>query len=95
VIRIVILAVFIASGLYGLRESGVLDRAGLLGSCETVQTAATVEGEWLGCQGGRLSGAPDLSNDSCRKGATRDGVTYWYCPEKLVAGNSSDESTSP
>ena len=84
-IRILLVAVLIASGLYGLRESGALDRTGLLGTCETVASSAAEEGEWLGCQGGRFSGAPDLSRDSCRKGATRNGVTYWYCPEKLVS----------
>lgn len=93
--RIVVLAVMIASGLYGLRETGVLDRAGLLGTCETVAASATDgEGEWLACKGGRLSGAPDLSRDSCRKGATRLGVTYWYCPEKLVTDRPGGDGSS-
>ena len=83
-----VLAILIASGLYGLREAGVLDRAELLGRCESVQTVVQ-EGEWLACRGGRLSDAPDLSRDSCRRGATRDGVTYWYCPERLVADGQS------
>ncbi len=82
--RILVVAILIASGLYGLRETGVLDRAELLGSCKTVRSAPAVEGEWLACRGGRISGAPDLSRDSCRESATREGVTYWYCPEKLV-----------
>ncbi len=93
-LRIVVLAVFIASGLYGLRESGALDQAGLLGHCDAVKTAAITEGEWLGCRGGRLNGAPDLSHDGCRKGATQKGVTYWYCPEKLVSDRNSDEGAS-
>lgn len=80
-----VVAVLIASGLYGLRESGALDRTGLLGTCETVVTSRSDEGEWLACRGGSLSGAPDLSRDSCRKGTTRKGITYWYCPEKLVS----------
>ena len=84
-IRVVIVAVLIASGLYGLRESGLVDRTGLLGACETVVSSAAEEGEWLACKGGRLSGSPDLSRDSCRKGTTRKGITYWYCPEKLVS----------
>lgn len=83
--RTLAVTLLVASALYGLKESGAFDRAGLLGACETVPTAAATEGEWLACRGGRLSGAPDLSRDSCRKGATRGEVTYWYCPEKLVA----------
>ena len=84
-LRVLVVAVLIASGLYGLRESGVLDRTGLLGTCETVVSAAAEEGEWLACKGGRFSGSPDLSRDSCRKGTTRKGITYWYCPERLVS----------
>jgi hypothetical protein len=91
VLRILVVAILIASGLYGAREAGVLDRAGLLGSCKTVESAVVEDGEWLACRGGSLSDAPDLSRDSCRRGATRDGVTYWYCPERLVA----DKGASP
>jgi hypothetical protein len=85
VLRTLVVALLIASGLYGLKESGALDRTGLLGTCETVTTARAEEGEWQACRGGRISGPPDLARDSCRKGATRDGITYWYCPEKLVS----------
>ena len=39
-LRVFVVAILIVSGLYGLRESGALDRTGLLGTCETVVTAA-------------------------------------------------------
>lgn len=94
-LRVFVVAILIVSGLYGLRESGALDRTGLLGTCETVVTARTKDGEWLACRGGRFSGAADLARDSCRKGATRDGVTYWYCPERLVGGRDGSAGASP
>ena len=94
-IRVLVIVTLLASGLYGLRESGALDRTGLLGTCTTVVTAKTEDGEWLACRGGRFSGGPDLARDSCRKGATRAGVTYWYCPERLVGGRDGTVGESP
>ena len=87
-LKVFAVAILLVSVMYGVKERGLLDRTGLLGTCEVVAQATTEEGEWLACRGGRLSGTPDLARDSCRKGVTRKGVTYWYCPEKLVGGHN-------
>lgn len=90
--RVLVVAVLIASILALAKKERVLDRTGLLGSCSAVEAAAPHGGQWLACRSGDLTGYPDLSQDSCRRGGTRGEVRYWICPTPLVAGRSSDET---
>jgi hypothetical protein len=90
--RIALAAALVASALAAARHEHVLDRAGLLGSCTAVAGATERGGQWLECRPGDLTGYPDLSQDSCTRGAMRGEVRYWRCPTALVAGRSSDET---
>ena len=89
--RIVVAAVLIASVLVLVKQDRVLDRTGLLGSCVALTAPAPEGGQWLECRPGRLTGYPDLSQDSCTRRGTRGEVRYWICPTAIVGGRSSDE----
>lgn len=92
--RIVVVAGLIASVLAFAKEERLLDRTGLLGGCAAVEAAAPDGGQWLACRPGGLTGYPDLSKDSCRRGGMRGEVRYWVCPTRLVGGRSSDETAT-
>lgn len=90
--RILVVAALVASLLAFAKHERVLDRTGLLGSCTAVAAPAPDGGQWLACRPGELTGYPDLSQDSCRRGGMRGDVRYWICPTSLVGGRSSDET---
>lgn len=92
--RVVIVAGLIASLLALAKEERVLDRTGLLGGCARVEASAPDGGHWLACRPGELTGYPDLSKDSCRRGGMRGEVRYWICPTPLVAGRTADETAT-
>ena len=90
--RTALAAALVASALAAAHHERVLDRAGLLGSCSPAAAATDVGGQWLECRPGDLTGYPDLTQDSCTRGAMRGEVRYWRCPTALVAGRSTDET---
>lgn len=92
--RIALAAALVASVLAAAQHERVLDRAGLLGSCRPVGAATVDGGQWLECRPGDLTGYPDLSNDSCQNAGMRGEVRYWRCPTALVAGRSSNETST-
>jgi hypothetical protein len=89
--RIVFVAAMIASILALGRHERVRDRAGLVGSCSTLAAPAPQGGQWLECRPGKLSGYPDLSQDSCTRRGMRGEARYWICPTALVAAHSPNE----
>jgi hypothetical protein len=93
-VKLIVVAGLIASLLAVAKEQRVLDRTGLLGRCTAVVAAAPNGGQWLACEPGQLTGYPDLSKDSCRRGGMRGDVRYWICPTQLVAGRAADETAT-
>lgn len=89
--RIVFAAAMIASVLALAKHERVLDRTGLFGSCAQLAAPAPEGGQWLECRAGRLTGYPDLSQDSCMSGGLRGGAHYWICPTAFVAARSPYE----
>jgi hypothetical protein len=89
--RTAVAAALVASALAAAQHEGLIDRVGLLGSCTPVSAAAPDGSQWLECRRGELTGYPDLSRDSCRRGALRGEVRYWLCPTTLVAARSTAE----
>ena len=83
--RVLVVAALIASFLALAKSERILDRTGLLGSCSELTAPAPKGGRWLACTPGELTGYPDLSRDSCTRGAMRGEVRYWICPAALVA----------
>ena len=69
----------------------VLDRTGLFGSCAVSTSPAPEGGQWLECRPGRLTGSPDLSQDSCTSGGLRGEARLWICPTTLIAVRSPHE----
>lgn len=92
--RTALAAALVASVLAAAHHERVLDRAGLLGSCSPVAAATEDGGQWLECRPGELTGYPDLSQDACTRGDMRGEVRYWHCPTALVAGRSSNETST-
>ena len=90
--RFVVAAAIVASLFAIAKEQRVLDRAGILGSCEALTVAAPHESQWWACRPGELTGYPDLSKDSCRRGDLKGEVRYWLCPAALYAGRTADET---
>lgn len=93
--RVLVAAILVASALYGAKQEQVLDRAGLLGSCSAVAASADGQPQWLACHSGRLTGFPDLSSDSCTRGALRGTVRFWLCPAQLVASRTAAAAPAP
>ena len=82
-LRIAITAGLIALSLAVAKDEHVLQRAGLLGTCEHVATPVGNWGEWWACDDGRLSGRADLTTRSCQRLGVAVGREYWRCPESL------------
>lgn len=87
--RTTLAAALVASALAAAHHERVLDRAGLLGSCTAIAATADDTGQWLECRPGDLTGYPDLSHDSCTRGALRGEVRYWRCPSMLVGARGA------
>jgi hypothetical protein len=86
--RVVIAAVLIFGLMVAIKNGRLLRAAGLSGSCRLVQTASDGT-EVAACEGGRLSGLPDLSGKSCTRLGMRGKLEYWHCPagvESRVGG---------
>ena len=89
--RIVFAAAMIVSVLALAKHERVFERAGLFGSCSTLAAPAPEGGQWLECRPGRLTGYPDLSQDSCFRGEQRGEARYWICPTALIAARAPRE----
>jgi hypothetical protein len=90
--RIVFAAAMIASALAFAHHEHVFERTGLLGSCTSLAAPAPNDGRWLECRPGRLTGYPDLRQDSCLRRGMRGEARYWICPSALMAVRSQHES---
>ena len=91
--RIVFAAAMIASALAFAQHERTFERAGLLGSCSSLAAPAPEGGQWLECRPGRLTGYPDLSQDSCTRRGARGEARYWICPTARVAARSPEAPT--
>jgi hypothetical protein len=89
--RIVFAAAMIASALAFAHHERTFERTGLLGSCSSLTAPAPDGVQWLECHPGRLTGYPDLSQDSCTRRGVRGEARYWICPTPLVAAHSPVE----
>lgn len=86
--RILFAAAMIASVLALAKQERMVERTGLFGSCSGLTAPAPEGGQWLECRPGRLTGYPDLSQDSCTRRGLRGESRYWICPTALVAARS-------
>ena len=81
--RIAAAAAVIASLLAFAKQQDVLDRAGLTGSCTSLNAPAPPDKVWWECRAGSLTGAPDRSRSGCARGDVRGDVRYWLCAATL------------
>ena len=73
-------AVLIAALMVGVKDHGLLQRAGLTGSCSAIPAPKGDEHDWRRCTPGRMSGSPDLSRQSCTREGAAGKVEFWRCP---------------
>ena len=85
-LRIVLIAALLGTGLVVAKEEHLFERAGLVGHCEVVRSPPGDDGQWHGCVEGLISGYPNLVKDSCTRETRRPGVEYWRCPVALSQG---------
>jgi hypothetical protein len=83
--RIVFVGALIAVAMFVIKQDRVLQRSGLLGSCNAVAPPSGQDGDWHACKDGKLSGAPDLSLNSCTKAGYVGTIAYWRCPAPVGA----------
>jgi hypothetical protein len=86
--RVVAVAVLLAALMFGIKDHGLLQRAGLAGSCTTVAAPRGDERDWRRCTSGKLSGTPDLTRQSCTRAGAVAKVEYWTCPAGVDSGPS-------
>ena len=90
--RIVFVAAMIASVLALAKHEHALDRHRHVRILLGARSAPAPQGgRWLECRPGKLSGYPDLSQDSCSRRGLRGESRYWICPTALVAAHSPNE----
>jgi hypothetical protein len=85
-LRILLIAALIGTGLFVAKEEHVFERAGLVGHCQAAQAPPGAEGQWYACYEGVMTGYPNLVQDSCDRSGRRPGIEYWRCPAGLTAG---------
>jgi hypothetical protein len=85
VFRFFVVAVLLVGAMIWIKDDRVLERSGILGSCNAVAPPAGLDGDWHACKKGKLSGAPDLSLKSCTNAGSVGLVAYWRCPAPLDA----------
>ena len=79
--KIVVVVMLVAAVLVVAQQKGVLDKSGIVGSCEVVQSPAGDRSEWRACSEGILTGHPSLVAD-CTFQLSRRGYQYWRCPAR-------------
>jgi hypothetical protein len=82
-VRIGLFTFVVAALLVAVSKGGLLERVGLVGSCQEVAAPQHTEGVWQRCRAGKLEGRPDLRRDSCHSAGIYQGLEYWECPERL------------
>jgi len=82
-IKIMLVAAFIAGLLAMAQSQRWFERAGLLSRCEVVAAPRGNKlpgGQWWSCTEGAISGFPNLARDHCESRAIYGHQQVWYCP---------------
>ncbi|HXG75472.1 MAG TPA: hypothetical protein VNJ53_02790 [Gaiellaceae bacterium] len=79
-LRIVVIAAFLAVGLAVAKQQHLFERAGVVGSCQRVAAPIGDRAQWRACKQGFLTGYPNLLGESCTYELTAAGYEYWRCP---------------
>jgi hypothetical protein len=84
-IRVFVLAALVVAVMAMVKDGRIMRDAGLFGSCSVVKNGTGAATDWRACHSGKLSGAPDLTRQSCKHWGMRDGVDYWRCAASVNA----------
>lgn len=85
-LKIVVVTALLVAGLALVRDSSVLDRTGLVGTCRVVERMSVGDEVWQACRPGKLQGRPNLARRSCESKAVVRDVEYWRCEAPLENG---------
>jgi hypothetical protein len=83
--RVFVLAALVVAFMVMVKDGRVMRDVGLFGSCSVVRNGTGAATDWRACRSGKLSGAPDLSRQSCKRWGTKGGVDYWRCEAAVNA----------
>jgi len=88
-LKIVLATTALAAGMAFVKDSHVLSRTGLVGTCSSVAApAADTAAAYQACKPGKLEGRPDLSRKSCVSQGKAGAVEVWRCPAAIDAGGA-------
>ena len=79
-LRIILVGFAIILAMIAIKDDRLLQRTGLVHSCRSVVAPAGDTADWRACEPGKLAGAPDLTRESCTRGAVVGKIEYWRCP---------------
>jgi hypothetical protein len=82
-LRIWLAALAVLGTMIVVKDHHVLQRTHLAGYCTTTLAPDGDRAHWQACHSGKLSGAPDLSRDSCKRKKRVGRVELWRCPENV------------
>ncbi len=83
-LRIILVGLAIMLAMIAIKDDRLLERAGLVHSCHAVAPPPGDNGAWRACEPGKLAGAPDLTRESCTRGAVVGRIEYWRCPAPVA-----------
>jgi hypothetical protein len=82
-IKIMLVAAFVAGLLATAQSQQWFERAGLLSRCKMVaapRASKAAGGQWWSCTEGAISGFPNLTRDHCDTKGVYGHQQLWYCP---------------
>ena len=83
-IKLVVVAVLIAAALVTVKRENLVERSGVVSSCNEVAAPAGDDGSWVSCREGILTGYPSLGGDSCELRARTKDRQVWRCPAPIA-----------
>ena len=85
-LKIALIVTFFVTAMFAVKETAVLQTAGLFNSCSAALGPGSDETPLQACRPGKLDGRPDLSLKSCTSRGLVGDVEYWTCPAPLIGG---------
>lgn len=88
--RIIVVGALVMGVLVFVKQDRLLERTGLIGSCQIVASPAGDLDQWRACREGKLEGRPNLGMDSCESKAIQGKVEFWRCPAPISASRKPE-----
>jgi hypothetical protein len=84
--RILLIAALLAALMAAVKDGRVGRQTGLTGSCAVIAAPRGEQpGDWQLCKPGRLTGAPDLTRQGCKRVGVSGASVFWRCDAQLAS----------